>query len=975
MILKAMLFLLLLFCSLGRAQQMDFKGKVLDDKGIPIEGVSIQEKGKSNGIVSEKDGSFRIATNTKEPVLVFSYLGFAKQEVIPRNGNSILVKLVSDTGSLNEVVVMGYNSIKKKDITGATKSIKSDDFNKGIVNSPQELIQGKVAGVTVVASSGEPGATQNITVRGPGGLRTGNTPLFVVDGLPLDNSGTGGSTDPLTFLNPNDIETIDVLKDASATAIYGSRGANGVIMITTKKGKAGTSYFNFSSSLAVGNLTRALPVFSADDYRRELVKVGGTLDDKGGNTNWQKEITRTSFTRNNNLSYGGGTSKQSFFVSLGIQNQEGVIKNNDLNRYNARISGTQKYFDGKLTLDAGLTATYTESKRPPIESLIGNAISLNPTYPATDASGNPIYYKNGGNPLITLSLNKDITQTQRVIVNFTPSYKIIDGLVYKLNLAADYANSNQDLVSKPSLVPVQDGRLVNNLGKNQNQLVENYLTYSHTSEKHDYSFLLGYSFQEFYTYSRQWSINKFSPNSDVDLIYRPNEGETLNLTDNRPSSSLVQNELQSFFGRINYQFLNKYLFTATLRRDGSTKFGTNNKYGDFPSFSVGWKLSEENFIKSIPVITDLKLRAGYGVTGNQEIPTKISQALFNSDPSGNGSYPLDNTNNYISGAVYARSANPDLKWETSKQSNFGLDFKLFNGKLGGTVDYFYKTTSDILLATPPADPIQPAPEVWINVPNMKVVNQGLELDLNYRFRTSTGLNFEIGGNMTFIKNKVLDSPYEVLTTGGASGSGLSSATVNGYVNNEPIGTFYLQEFQGINADGKSILSQERKPMGTALPDKMFNFYAKTSYKHFDFSINFNGVSGNKIYDNTANAYFYKLTFARGSNSTAEAIEYPNESTSNPASVSSRYLKDGAFLRLNNATIAYNFDVKSMKIDKYITGIRFSITGQNLALWTKYNGYDPEVNIDKSSGSYKSYGIDYLSYPRAKTLVYNLTVSF
>lgn len=946
-------------------------------------GCSVVVKGTQTGTNTDANGNYSLTVPNASSVLVFGFIGFEKQEVSVGNQSTINVQLKSSTSDLSQVVVIGYGTTTKKDMTGSVKSLQSTEFNKGIINSPEQLLQGKVAGVNVTSASGEPGGAQSITIRGPGGVRTGSTPLFVLDGLALDNSGTGGATNPLTFLNPQDIESIDVLKDASATAIYGSRGANGVVLITTKKGKAGVSTMTFSTSLGIGTLARPIKVFSADEYRKQVPAVGGTLEDLGANTDWQKEITRTAYTQNHNLSFGGGANKLSYYASLGVQNQQGILKQSDLKRYTGRINVTQKLLpDDRLTVDVNLNASYVNNNRPPIGSMIGGAISSNPTYPAYK-DGKLFQTQNGINPLIALSLEKDITTTNRIVANITPSFRIIEGLVYKLNLGVDNSTSVRDLQSLANAVPQQDGRLETTNAVNRNMLIENYVTYTRSNDRHSFTGLVGHSYQNFFIQSRSSSINKF-PISSIEPIYNPGLGQELTFVNNRPTGYATENELQSFFGRVNYQFKDKYLLTATVRADGSSKFGANNKYGVFPSVSAGWRLSEEEFMKSSP-FNDLKLRAGYGKTGNQEIPSKITQALFTSQVSGTTSYPLTDTGPYVPGTSYSRLANPNIQWEVSTQTDIGLDFALFSNALSGSIDYFDKVSNNILLEVIPADPVQPANTFWTNVPDMTISNRGLELELNYRYTASNGLRANIGGNVTFIDNNVQGSPYSIIPSGAASGSGLTSATINGYINGQPIGTFYLKDFTGFDdkgistfrdTDGDGIVTdKDRVALGTALPTRQYNINGGVSHKGFDMSFNFNGVTGNKVYDNTANSNFYKNKLSKGQNVILEAIEATNESINNSAPVASRYLKDGAFFRLNNLSLGYSFNTKSLGIDRWVSGIRLSATGQNLFLITKYNGYDPEVNADRQINGISSYGVDYLSYPKAKTFVFGLNVTF
>jgi len=948
--------------------------------GNPLVGATIAVKGSSLHTLTDAKGAFTITVPGSNSILTISYIGYLTREVAVGAGTNLDITLASTSSELNQVVVVGYGTQNKKDVTGAVKSIRSESFNKGIINSPQQLLQGKVAGVNVTSASGEPGAILGITIRGPGGVRTGSTPLFVIDGFPLDNSSTGGG-DPLNFINSQDIESIDVLKDASATAIYGARGANGVILITTKRGKAGVSVLGFSTSVGVSSIARRLPVLSADEFRVEVKKLGNALDDKGGSTDWQDVVTRKAITQNYNLTLSGGSDRLTYYASFGAQKQEGILKTNELNRYSGRFNVTQKFLEDRIILEANLNVAKTKNNRPPISTLLGDVIGNNPTYPAYDASGQPALYLNIKNPLLYFNLDKDITTINRVVGNISPSVKIFKGLVYKLNFGIDNSNSTRDVEALPNTVLARLGRLETYYTNNENTLIENYLTYTTNVGRHNISALAGHSYQKVSVQGRNYSIDRFSVGG-VEPIYNPGVGQDLTLANNRPGGYAFINEQQSFFGRATYQYNSKYLITANFRADGSSKFGANNKYGYFPSFSLGWKISEEAFMKNSP-FSNLKLRAGWGLTGNQEIPSKITQALFSSLAS--ASYPLYASGIYPAGYAYSRLANPDIQWEVSKQTNIGVDFGLLNGTLTGTVDVFNKVSSNILLEVIPADPVQPAGTFWTNVKDMTITNRGIEVELDYKIKSNRGLTYNVGGNIAFLGNKVQHSPYSVIPSGSVSGSGLTSSTINGYINGEPIGTFYLKEFTGIGADSMStyndvykdgiISDKDRIAAGTALPNVIYSFYGGVSYKGFDLNINFNGVSGNKTYDNTANSFFYKNKLAKSVNTTREAIAETKESINNAAPVSTRYLKDGAWLRLNNASLGYNFDTKSLGLSKWISAIRLSVTGQNLFVITKYDGYDPEVNTDRAINGVSSYGIDYLSYPKARAIIFGLNFSF
>ncbi|OQP66134.1 SusC/RagA family TonB-linked outer membrane protein [Niastella populi] len=987
--------LLVYASAFSQTTQTTARGTVVNESATPLQGVTVVAVNEKNqnkrSVQTNSKGAFEIKdlNTTGTYRFTFSYVGYEDKTIsgsVPDASGNIVLNVTMEPSTTNtqaQVVVVGYGKSTKRDVTGSMKSVKAADFNRGIINTPEELLQGKVSGVNVTSASGEPGAIQNITIRGPGGVRTGSTPLFVVDGMALDNSSVGGTINPISFLNPQDIESMDVLKDASATAIYGARGANGVVIITTKKGRAGFSSVNYNFSGGFSRMANPLPVYKADEYRTQVKALGNALEDFGGATDWQKEVSRTAWTQNHNVTLSGGTEKFTYYGSFGMQLQQGILKGNDVKRYNGRFNMSQKLLDDKLVIEANLSANNTVNLRPNVGSLIGGAISTNPTIPAYGEDGKPYQFQNGINPLTVLALEKDLTTINRVLGNISGSLTLTKGLVYKLNFGVDNSSATRDSLALPNTVPLRLGRLATYTNVNRNYLIENYLTYSTTINAHKLTALAGHSYQKIFVQRRGTSINNF-PISNIDPVYNPGLGQELTLANNRPTGHALINELQSFFGRVNYQYNDKYLFTATLRADGSSKFGSNNKYGIFPSFSGAWIMSKEKFLENGPFY-NLKLRAGWGQTGNQEIPSKITQALFTATPGAGASYPLYPGTTYPVGTAYQRLANPDIQWEVSSQTDIGVDFELLGGALSGTVDYFRKVTGKILLEVIPADPIQPASTQWTNVPDMTITNQGVEVDLAYRHTTRGGFSYTVGGNVTFINNKVEESPYSVIPSGSASGAGLTSATINGYVNGEPIGTFFLQEFIGFDANGISMYrdvtgdgianDKDRQALGSALPKTMYNFYFNLGYKKFDLTANFNGISGNKIYDNTANSSFYKNLLAKGVNTTPEAIASAEEAITNAAPVSSRYLKDGKFLRLNNLSIGYNFNPQALGLGKWVKGMRASLTGQNLFVITPYDGYDPEVNTDRTINGISSYGIDYLSYPKARSFLLGINVTF
>jgi TonB-linked SusC/RagA family outer membrane protein len=970
-------------------------GTVTDESGLPLPGATVLVKGTTNGTVTDLDGKFSIDV-TDTAIIQISYVGYISRE-LSVNGQSIFdIQLKPDATQLEELVVVGYGTQKRSDVTGAIGSVKSEDFNRGVITNPVDLLQGKVAGVNITSASGEPGANQNVIIRGIGSLRSGTQPLYVLDGFLLDNSDTGVASNPLNFLNPNDIASIDVLKDASATALYGSRASNGVIVITTKKGKAGTSQVNLSASTAWSSMANKIDVFGADQFRRQVVAVGGALEDFGGNTNWQDELTQVGFSQDYNLSMSGAnTERFSYFASLGYQSQEGILKNSELKRYSGKLNMNQKAFEGRLTIDYNLTASFTENLRPSISSTISDMLYLNPTIPAFTDGQPTLLNTNALNPIKRYEVYSDDAANNRILGTISPSFEITDGLTYKLNLGVDYSNTNRYIQNRPFIgvineSNISDGTLDELITANTNSLVENTLTYNWNNYKHNFTVLAGHSYQTFMDEFRGTSARGFA-NNNIDPRYQDQNSTSLLPT--TISASAIKNELQSFFGRVNYTYADRYLFTATFRADGSSKFGQNNRYGYFPSFALGWNVTKEDFMAN-SVFNNLKVRASWGRTGNQEIPSKITKASYSEDrlASGAGSlntYPIDSQGNtldsYPYGIVFTRVANPNLQWEVSTQIDFGIDFAFLNYRLTGTLDYFNKVSSNILLEVVPADPIQPTSTFWDNINNMKIHNSGVELGLNYASKPKQDFSYEIGGNITFIQNEVRDSPYSVLTTGAAQGAGQTGATINGYINNQPIGAFYMLQFDGIGEDGSNrfkdingdgeILDNDRSVVGSAIPKIIYGFNTNLKYKNFNLGLNFNGASGNDIYNHTNMSLFTKAQLSRSNNTTDFAVQYPDESFNNSNTVSTRFLESGSFFRLNNATLGYNVNPSRIGMSNAFQNIKLSLTGQNLFVITNYSGFDPEVNTGSTSGGIQTFGIDRFTYPRARTIMINLNLTF
>lgn len=964
-------------------EQQTITGTVTDDQGVPLPGATVTIGGTNAGATTDFDGKFSIQAEAGD-VLQVSFVGFQNYEITLSNQNVLNIQLESNVSQLNEVVIVGYGAQRKSDLTGAVTSVTAEDFNRGMVSNPGDLLQGKVSGLNVTNTSGEPGAGQDIIIRGVGTLRSGTSPLYVVDGFVLDNSSTGVPTNPLNFINTEDIASINVLKDASAAAIYGSRAANGVVIITTKTGTEGRTQMNFSASTAVSNMASKLDVFSAGEFKKVIQQIGGSLSDNGGDTDWQDELTRTAISRNLNFSMNGGTSNTSYFASLGANDQEGILNNSGLKRYSGRVNVSQKGLNDRLKIDLNLTATRTENERPNTQSMVTSMLELNPTIPAfTD--GVPTVLGSGLNPLTYQDIYGDYANNNRMIANISPSLEIIEGLTYKFNFGIDYSKTDRD----QQLIPFSAnpdyalGSITSTFTNNKNTLIENTLTYEFNLGDHGFNLLGGHSFQEVFVDAKGFYYSDF-PDNGIEPRYQLGEARG---EDASQWSSASKNELQSFFGRVNYDYQDKYLVTATLRSDGSTKFGENNRYATFPSFALGWNIFKEDFIKNTG-IDNLKLRASWGKSGNQEIPSKQTKLSYGESFEDDDIYPLDegvtNREDYPYGLVFARTANPDLQWEETIQTNIGLDFAFLNHRLSGTLDYFIKETNDVLLYFSTQDPIDEVGYTWQNITGMKIENSGIEVSLDYQSDATRDFSYNIGGNFSYIKNEITDSPFTIVTTGSASGAGQTGATINGYRNNQPIGNFYVREFLGIDENGFNIFTDtnndgqiddsDRISSGSALPDVMYAFYTNFRYRNFNLALNFNGVAGNKIYNHTRMSLFNMTQISNSLNTTNQAIEYLHEDPSNSNTVSTRYLESGSFLRLNNATLAYNFNPAAVGLGDWINNLRLSVTGQNLFVITDYSGYDPELNTG-NSGDSKSYGIDYFTYPKPRTVVFGLNVSF
>jgi iron complex outermembrane receptor protein len=974
------------------AQDVNVSGKVTDAKTGGIPGVTITVKGTTKGTNTDVEGNYQISV-PGNATLTFSAIGYETKDVAVGSKSVIDVVLSEDIKALEEVVVVGYGTVKKKDATGAVSALGSKDFQKGIVSSPEQLMQGRVAGVQITQSSGEPGGGINVRIRGTSSVLGGNNPLFVVDGVPLsgDNTSSGGDNqgvgrqpakNPLNFLNPDDIASMDILKDASATAIYGSRGANGVVLITTKKGR-GKGSLDYGYSLGISSITKKYDLLNAAEYRA----AGG--QDQGADTDWQDVLFRTALTHQHNLSYGGGDASGNYRFSLGYLDQEGIVQTSNMKRYSIGFSGQKKFINDKLTIGSNLNFANTIDAGVPISEnigfegdLMGSILKANPTRAVFNADGTYNQVTNSEpNPAAFVNLSKDRNNTLRALGNINAELEIVKGLKFKTVLGFDKSMaSRKQAYSRDLFVTgIRDlGRVYIRDVETNNELWENYFTYDKEFGNVTLNALLGYSYQSFEIGTKNVTATRFRTN-DLDLMINnlaiagtvtpKDETAVATVGSVIQNSSYVKDELQSYFGRVNLAFgaNSKYLFTGTLRVDGSSKFGGNNKYGYFPSGAFKWKIVEENFIPK-DVFTDLSLRIGYGLTGNQAIPHNVYDRRDRY-----GDYTINDTGTNISGGGSGAVAfnNPDLKWESTVASNLGIDFSFFKGRLGGSIDLYNKSTRDLLFKVIAAQPA-PNPFVYRNL-DTEIQNRGIELGLNAAIVDGKKFSWEALFNISYNKNliKDLQGSYQ---TGEINGQGLSGAFAQQLEAGQPLFAYYLRDFQGFDENGKpkyAVGDDEQMFIGKSpLPKVTAGLTNNLRYGNFDLSLFFNGVFGNYIYSNTRNAFFTIGSFENGRNVTKDVIGNGESSAYSPE-VSTRFLEKGDFVRLQNLTLGYRVPVKS----KVISNARIFITGQNLLTFTNYSGQDPEVNTNKEKDGIPSFGIDYTAYPRARTWTIGANISF
>jgi len=1005
-------------------QATEINGTVKDINGAPLPGVSILVVGTAKGTQTDFDGNYSINVDSGD-VLAFSYVGFVTQEVTVNGQTTINIILKESAENLDEVVIIGYGTTTKKDATGAIDAINSEDFNKGAIVSPEQLLQGKSAGVQITQASGEPGAGINIRIRGTSSVRSNNNPLFVVDGVPLsgDNAssgatdigfGGGAAKNPLNFLNPNDIKSISVLKDASATAIYGSRGANGVIIITTKdgKGKAGNQ-FEFSSSVSVANQAKKYNLLNKTQFLAAVTQYGGDAAalDAGGDTNWQDVITRTAISQEQNLSFSRAYTGGNVRASIGYSNLEGVIKKSDLKRITGRLNIDQNLLNDKLKLNFQATISNVKDQAAAVSDnagfqgdILGAAYSANPTWPS-DVS----FVPGGANlsPSQMLAYIQSKTSTDRALLNFSATYDITEDLNAKISLGYDGSQSSRGNAISGDISGFTNGTGGNGRGAvndidMKSKLMEITLNYKKDFGDSKLQALAGYSFQDFNRKGRNvlgWGfattnldgmvsnltnsanaleklitgsyqqygnsaggffVNRLFPSVVTDNLSAPSGVNVNSITADTYNTT---DELQSFFGRLNYTISDKYLFTATLRADGSSKFGGNNKYGIFPSAAFAWKLSEEDFVPD--AFSTLKLRLGWGITGNQD-GVGYGNYLRRERFAGIG---IDNGGAItVPGTNTVSFANPALKWEQTDQINVGIDFGFKNDRINGSIDYYKKDTKDFLLQTTAAQP-SPQPFFFTNI-NADIINQGVEFAIDYDVLRGDDTNWNVGFNIAYNDNMVKNFGGQI-PFGQIFGQGLTGAFSQLLAGDHPLFSYYLRDFKGYDSNGQQIGDVQKFVGKSALPNINLGFSTSYSYKNWDASASLTGQYGQYIYNNTANAFFTAGSIGGGRNVITSVLT-SGEASNNAPDVSTRFLEKGDFLRLQNVTIGYNFKIGE---SSFLKSFRLYATGQNLFVITPYSGLDPEVNTSNVLNNLPSFGVDYTSFPTPRTYTFGLNATF
>jgi iron complex outermembrane receptor protein len=966
---------------------------VSDKAGEPLIGVNVLEKGTTNGVITDFNGQFTLNV-AQGKTLVVSYVGYLTQEVTVK-GHNLKITLAEDTKTLDEVVVVGYGSMSRKDVTSSITTVKADKLNVGVYSDPAQLLQGKVPGLTVVQSSDPTAGTASISLRGASSLRTGEAmePYYVVDGIP------GVS---LSLVAPEDIESIDVLRDASATAIYGSKAANGVILITTKKGSKEHTSVNYSGYVAMDNIAKNLDMMSADDMRAYAKANNITLpNDQGANTNWTDEVLRTAVSHNHNLSISGGTEKTQYSASMSYQDKQGIVRGTDYERFGGRAFLQTKALNDRLTLAFNVNAA--QSKGTTVDSAkdgqsVFDAMNYySPLVPVKNEDGSWYVNKTISQNFNPMSMIYEDT--------FENNKKFLNGNVkailditndLKWNFSFSYQNE-QDIWNEyhttNSQYDTRNGEAKRTTTEYKKKVLETYFNYDHTfAELHKLGVMAGYSWEQ--------SDNGDGFGLDVYDFYNNNtKFYNLGLANkiDWQNGGIISNSLEtlrmiSFYGRANYSFASKYMLQATIRRDGSSAFGANNRWGTFPSASIAWRLSEEKFIKDLNIFDDLKFRVGYGVSGNS-LGFGAYSAIQTYGTSGWFTYTDANgTQNPYHTLAAASNANPDLKWERTGMLNVGFDFSVLNDRLSGTLEYYDKRTSDLIYYYSVSTTRYPYGTMPANVGD--ITNRGIELTINAVPVQTKDFTWQTSLNLSHNKNKVKsisNSTYSVdyIDLADPQIAGYSAhAEVQRLMEGEPIGTFYTYEFAGYDDNGISQFyvhdpdtgertgetttapdyDRDRVKTGCAQPDLTMGWSNNLRYKNWSLDLFFTGVFGQDIYNATAEQYS-NVGFVTEGRNVLKTVATEHKATDNQSQApSDRWLENGSYFRLSSMSLGYTFN----RLGNWVNSLKVYATCNNVFTLTGYSGRDPEISL----GGLEP-GMDRRTnyYPRTRSFMLGVNINF
>ena len=977
-----MFFVFFLLCSTVMLAQNKVSGTVLDATGEPLIGVSVLEAGTSNGVVTDFDGNFAL-TVKQGAQLTFSYVGYTSQTLAAKNG--MTVTLQEDNTVLNEVVVVGYGTMRRKDVTSSITTVKDEDLNRGVFTDPGQMLQGKVPGL-VISSTADPNGGATITLRGASTLRSGAmSPYYVIDGIP--------GVDPSTVA-PDDIESIDVLRDATATAIYGSKAANGVIIITTKKGAEEKTNVSYNGYVAIDNILKKYDVASAADLRDYATKNGVALKDGGANTNWQDEVLRTAISHNHNVSISGGNGRTSYMVSGNLMKRQGVIKETGMDRFNVRSLISTKLLKDRLSISMGLNSMYGKHFGVPTgdkgASVLDAMNYFSPTNPIKNADGS---WSTGAgsknyNPLALMYEDTSETIWKRNQFVGKATLEILKGLLWNVNYSwSNYQSTYSGYNTRNSQIEGignKNGQASRNTYFGHEQTFETYLNYGFTAGKHKIDLMAGYSWEQKKNNDGFGLTVEGYYNDDL-TWYNMSYAQTILGVQNSVSSGYVENVKNiSFYGRVNYSFDGRYMLQATIRRDGSSVFGKNNRWGTFPSISGAWNITEEAFMKNQNLFSNLKLRAGYGVSGNaMGFDVYSSFVTYGAT----GTFVYDGKTYRTYGAT--KNANPDLKWETTSMLNVGLDFGFLKNRINGTIEVYHKKTKDLIWGYPV--PTTQYVYGWMDANVGEMTNKGIEFTINIDAIRTKDFNWMTTFNLSHNKNtvdKMQNDQFHTtnLTQGDPDVAGVSA---NGWtqriMEGESIGTFYTYLYAG-TVNGRSeyyVLDEngnktgettnnpglkDRAITGCAQPKLTAGWNNSFSYKNWSLNAFITGVFGNDVYNSPRAHYTSAQMFSDGKNVLKEFLSNPAGDASGSLP-SDRFIEKGTYVRLQSLSLSYTF---RNCFNNWIQDLTLYGTANNLLTITNYKGLDPEVNLGGIDP-----GIDYRwsRYPHARTFMVGVKINF